>query len=256
MFAVCAYRDSPYLEECIRSLKAQTVPSPVILCTSTPSRFLESMAEKYDLPYCVRDGKSGIRDDWNFAYEKADAELVTIAHQDDRYHKDYAEEVLKAYKRYPDMTVFTSDYTILKDGKEITKDTMLFVKRLLRTPLRMRKLADRRWVKLLPLRFGNPVCCPATTYQKKALGLPLVRSEYQFALDWDNLVRLAKLPGRFVCVERPLMDYRVHEGATTKACIIDHRRVREEQEMFAKFWPAPVVRLLMRGYTSAYKEYE
>ncbi len=27
-------------------------------------------------------------------------------------------------------------------------------------------------------------------------------------------------------------------------------------EMFARFWPEPVVRFLMRGYASAYKEYE
>lgn len=35
VFAVCAYKDSPYLEQCIRSLKAQTVPSHIIICTST-----------------------------------------------------------------------------------------------------------------------------------------------------------------------------------------------------------------------------
>ena len=26
-FAICAYKESPYLEACIRSLKGQTVPS-------------------------------------------------------------------------------------------------------------------------------------------------------------------------------------------------------------------------------------
>ena len=40
VFAVCAYKDSPYLEQCIRSLKAQTVPSHIIICTSTPSSYM------------------------------------------------------------------------------------------------------------------------------------------------------------------------------------------------------------------------
>ena len=107
VYAIPAYGDSPYLESCIKSLKAQNVTSPVILCTSTPSPFLGAMAEKYDLPYYIREGKSNIRDDWNYAYSMADAEFVTIAHQDDMYCKNYGEELLKAAAKYPDMTVFT-----------------------------------------------------------------------------------------------------------------------------------------------------
>ena len=69
-------------------------------------------------------------------------------------------------------------------------------------------------------------------------------------------MRLAEEPGRFICDERPLLYYRVHEDATTKACIRDNRRFEEEREVFCRFWPEPVVRFLMRGYASAYKEYE
>ena len=82
-FAICAYKDSPYLDVCIHSLKKQSVKSKIILCTSTPSPFLEAMAKIHDIPLYVRNGKSDIQDDWNFAYEKADTRLVTIAHQDD-----------------------------------------------------------------------------------------------------------------------------------------------------------------------------
>ena len=99
VYAIPAYGDSPYLESCIKSLKEQKVASPVILCTSTPSPFLADMAEKYDLPYYIREGKSNIRDDWNYAYSMADAEFVTIAHQDDMYCKNYGEELLKAAEK-------------------------------------------------------------------------------------------------------------------------------------------------------------
>lgn len=66
-----------------------------------------------------------------------------------------------------------------------------------------------------------------------------MRSEYSYALDWDNLVQLAERPGRFICREKPLMYYRVHDGAATKACMEDNRRAKEEREMFARFWPEP-----------------
>ena len=223
---------------------------------ATPSPFLGAMAEKYDLPYYIREGKSNIRDDWNYAYSMADAEFVTIAHQDDMYCKNYGEELLKAAEKYPDMTVFTSDYAIVKNKKVITGDKMLWVKRLLRLPLRFHILCGLKWIKIMPLVLGNPICCPATTYSKKRLGEPFVQSEYQFALDWDHMVQLAGEKGRFICVEKPLIYYRVHEGATTNACIKDNRRAREEAEMFARFWPKAVVKLIMKGYSSAYKEYE
>ena len=64
----------------------------------------------------------------------------------------------------------------------------------------------------MPLVLGNPICCPATTYSKKRLGEPFVQSEYQFALDWDHMVQLAGEKGRFICVEKPLIYYRVHEA--------------------------------------------
>lgn len=256
VFAVCAYGDSPYLERCLRSLKAQTVPSPVIICTSTPSAFIDRLAWKYGVPVYVRHGESNIGDDWNFAYSTADGELVTIAHQDDMYHKDYAKRLLAAYNKYPDMTVYTTDYVIVKNGKLIKGDMMLWVKRFLRLPLRIPALCDKTWVKLLPLRFGNPICCPATSYQKKLLGEPLVQSKYRFVLDWDNMVRFAMLPGRFVCDEYPLLFYRVHDGSATKKCMKDDRRAMEEREMFLRFWPKWLVNLLMKGYSQAYKEYD
>ena len=84
----------------------------------------------------------------------------------------------------------------------------------------------------------------------------MVDSPYRFALDWDNMVRLAREEGRFICCERPLLYYRVHDGAATKACMEDNSRAREEREMFSRFWPEPVVRLLMKGYQSAYDEYQ
>ncbi len=272
-FAVCAYKDSPYLEECIRSLKAQErvtdasgtelwgTSSEIICCTSTPSPFIRKITEKYQIPLYVREGESNIREDWLFAYRKARGRLVTIAHQDDVYRKNYAVELKKAYRRYPDLLVFVSDYLTLKMQQDGTAraealDTVRLVKKLLRLPLRLHALADRTWVKKSSVLFGNSLCCPACTYHKALIGEDMFHSEYEFALDWDNLYELAGKKGRFYCVEKPLLAYRVHEGATTKACIEDNRRSSDETAMFRKMWPDWAVRLLMHFYKKAYKEYE
>lgn len=255
-FAICAYQDSPYLEACMKSLKKQTISSAIILCTSTPSPYIDSLAENYGIPVFVRDGESDIQADWNFAYEMADSKLVTIAHQDDMYHKTYAKTVQNCWSRYPDTTVMTTDAVIVKDGELQGADGVKLVKKLLRLPLRLPFLNHITWVKKSALLFGNPIMCPSCTYDKEKLGIPLFQSQYKFALDWDTMVELAEKPGRFLCVERPLLYYRIHEGATTKNCIRDHRREQEETMMFERFWPRWLVQKVMIFYRKAYGSYD
>ena len=53
IFAVCAYGESPYLDECVRSLLAQTVKSEIILVTSTPNDHIRKCADRYGLRVLV-----------------------------------------------------------------------------------------------------------------------------------------------------------------------------------------------------------
>ena len=98
-FVLCAYKESPYIEACARSLKEQSVSSALVLATSTPSPYLEQICEKYGLTYCVREGESGIAPDWNYALSCASTYYVTIAHQDDLYEKDYTKLLLQKMKK-------------------------------------------------------------------------------------------------------------------------------------------------------------
>ena len=270
-FVICAFGKSPYLENCIRSLLRQTAPSEIYIATSTPSEHIWRLARKYGLPLWVRQGESGIREDWLFAWREGGKRkrLITIAHQDDCYCRDYAKTVLAMYERYPDMTVFCSDYVTLKtresrmaDGtyypvqtRICAGDLVRLVKKLLRLPLRFRFYANRTWVKKSALIFGNSICCPSCTYNYSLIGDHMFDSGYSFALDWENLLSLAERPGRFVCVEEPLIAYRVHSGAATKKCIEDHRREADEASMFRKLWPDWMASLLMRFYKQSYKAY-
>lgn len=256
MFAICAYQDSPYLEACIRSVLGQNYPTKAIICTSTPSRYIEGLAEKYGLPYYVREGESNLRDDWNFAYEMADARLVTIAHQDDCYRAGYVRTLVNYLRRFPDMTLFTADAITVKDGRPCPWERLRLVKKLLRLGLRSPYANHWTWVKKSALMFGNAICCPACTYRKELLGSPLFTSDAQFVLDWDNLLTLARKPGRFLCEEEPLLFHRIHKDAATAACMEDQRRAREEAQMFRRIWPKPVAKLLMKGYREAYGAYE
>lgn len=255
-FAICAYKQSPYLEACIRSLKAQTVETEMICATSTPSPWLEEILERHGIPLYVRAGASNIQEDWNFAMEKAQGRFVTIAHQDDLYNRHYVEELCRAYKRWPDLSVFMSDGILIKKGELDWGGAVEAVKKALRLPWRLHGLCHAQVVKKSGLVFGNPVMCPSCSYRKESLPLPLFSGGYDFVLDWECMRKLAGEPGRFICVEKPLLYYRVHDGAATKACIRDHRREREERQMFEKMWPKRAADGLMALYRLAYRNYQ
>ena len=115
-FVISAYQESRYLESCIKSLKAQTVPSEIICTTSTPSPYLTKLMEKYQIPLYVREGRSDIQEDWNFAISKASGEFVTVAHQDDMYNRHYTEELMKQ---------FNQQFQLYLDGDTASAEDML-----------------------------------------------------------------------------------------------------------------------------------
>ncbi len=60
-YVICAYKESPFLEECIRSLKAQTVQSEIIMATSTPNDYIRSLADEYEIPLFVNSARAASR---------------------------------------------------------------------------------------------------------------------------------------------------------------------------------------------------
>ena len=255
-FAVCAYKESEHLETCIKSLVNQTSKSKIIISTSTPNDYIYNIAKKYDIPVYNTNSKSDIQDDWNFAYNKADTDYVTVAHQDDIYRKEYLECVMEACNNYDDVSIAFTDYLPIKGDKVNGRDKNSKFRRLLRLPLKISPLANKRFVKRGCLAFGNSICCPSVTYHKKMLGDTIFTSELRFGLDWDTFEKIASMKGRFVYVDKPVMCYRVYEGATTNEFIVNHKREKEDIYMFNKFWPEFITKFIMKFYVKAYDTYK
>ena len=124
-FAICAYKESPYLEECITSLMEQTVKSEIFIATSTPNKYIDDIAAKYNLKVYVNEGESGITQDWNFAYSKVQTDYVTIAHQDDKYAPEYVENLLAYTAKAKKPLLFFTDYAEIRNGKIVTTNKIL-----------------------------------------------------------------------------------------------------------------------------------
>lgn len=248
-FAVCAYKESPYLEECIKSLKKQSVRSNILIATSTPNDYIKGIANKYAIPYYINTGEGGITQDWNFAYSCADSKYVTIAHQDDVYDAEYLKNILGAISKAKHPLICFSDYYEIREGKKVTKNRLLKVKRLMLLPMRLRKLQSSRWVRRRILSMGSPICCPSVTFIKANLPQIVFENNYRACEDWEAWEKISKLQGEFLYLTEMLMGHRIHEESETTAAIGDNKRSKEEYEMFCKFWPKWFAKAIFKLYS-------
>lgn len=250
-FAVCAYGESPYLEECIRSLEKQRRKGKVIICTSTPNAYIEAIAERHHLHMYINKGPAGIAHDWNYAFLAADTPLLTLAHQDDIYEPDYLLTMLRKINKSHDPQISFSDYYEIRNGKRARNGSNLnlLVKKAALMPLRLPFLQNVRFVKRIVLAFCDPICCPSVLYVKKNLPVPLFETQFLADLDWQAWEKISRQSGSFVYVPSVLMGHRIHsESTTTKVIGSKDSRSGEDIEMYKKFWPSGIAHLLNRLY--------
>lgn len=250
-FVICAYKESPYLEECIQSIQAQSVSSVIGMATSTPCAYIEEFAAKYEIPLWINEGETGITQDWNFAISKADTRFVTLAHQDDIYEPEYTRTILEPTEQLSDMLISFCNYGELRNGKKVFNNSLLKVKNFMLLPLRFRPFWKSRFVRRRILSLGDPICCPAVTFHLDRLTQPIFEPGFRSCEDWLAWEKLSRLKGAFIYRAQPLMCHRIHEESATTAILQDHARIEENYIMFCKFWPKPIARLLNHFYTKS-----
>lgn len=247
-FVICAYKESPFLEECIQSLEKQTVKSTIKMVTSTPNEYIADMAKKHNIELIVNEGQGGIVQDWNFGCKQIDTPYVTIAHQDDVYFPEYTETLLKEFERSKHPLIFFTDYWELRNGEYVKENKLLKVKRIMLIPLKTRLFFNSRFVRRRILSFGSPICCPSVGYVRANLPNPIFEVGFRSNEDWQAWEKLSKLKGSFIYCKKPLVAHRIHEDSETSAIIADNKRSDEDEVMFSKFWPKFIVKILVKFY--------
>lgn len=252
-FVVLAYKESSYLEECIKSVLNQKYPSKVVIATSTPNDYIQAMADKYSLEVKVNPNSGkGIGYDFDFAVTCGESNLVTVAHQDDIYDTEYSDLIVKAYQKRPDSLIAFTDYYEIRDKGNVYSNTNLKIKRILLLPMRSKNLSSTKLGKRLSLRFGNAICCPAVTFVRDNIKTDdIFKCELVCDIDWYAWEKLSRRKGRFMFVNKSLMGHRVHEESTTTEIINERIRTKEDLVMFQKFWPKSISKLINKFYVKA-----
>lgn len=235
-FAVLAYGESLFLENCISSLKKQTVESDIFICTSTPSEFLTKIATIHKIPIYLNEKSAGIASDWSFAYQICQTQYLTLTHQDDLYLPDYTRNCLKSLKK-EETIIFFTDYSEIVN-EQIRRNTLNFIiKKLLLFCFIIKPSIQSTLLKKKLLYFGSPICCPSVMYNKELIGDFYFSDEFKVSLDWDAWLRLVNKKGYFTYINLDLVQHRIHQESQTTKQINNNQRSKEDYKILRKIWP-------------------
>ena len=253
---ICAYGECAYLEECIESLERQTVKPNILISTSTPSEFLSSIADKHGLKIKVNPDGGQIKD-YNFAMHQGDSKFVMLMHQDEVIDARFVELSLQALGTVKDPQISFTDYLEMhNDVPDKKASKMVIIKRIMLVPLRWRWLGTTRFGKRLIQLMGDPITHPTVICARDKMPEPIFREEFKASMDWDLWERLSKQPGAFVFVPRVLLYHRMNDdNQTAKLFKTTNARYENESAIFRRFWPKPIVKIIMHFYSGAAKYY-
>ena len=251
-FVVPAYGDSPFLAGCLRSLRAQTLISRLLLTTSTPSRFIEEVAVEFGAEVRVNPERAGIASDWNFALAASGARFVTLAHQDDVYFPAFLERSLALFQGAPDAAVCFTAYEEIDDTGAPKTSKISLAKHLLER-LTLGSVDTVRGARLRAfLSFGNPLPCSSVTFNREQLGSFEFSGDYASNLDWDAWLRLERAGETFLRVPERLVGRRHNSLTATSQLLRDGRRKQEDLRIFQRLWPAPLGDFIAYAYRAGY----
>jgi len=252
-FALCAYKESPYLRDCLCSLKEQSLPANIFIATSTPNLYLENIAKEFGIPLYVGKHESGIGRDWNFAYSCANTDFVTLAHQDDLYEPEYLSSIASYYMETTNPILFFTDYAELRKNNKVYDNKLLNTKRKINALIKSKRFWRSQFMRNRALSLGCAICCPSVCLNKKRFPDFKFNETMGSNLDWDAWSRLAKERGEFVYIPHPLMLHRIHESSATTSMLEHGKRSAEDLAMFQRYWPKPIASLINRIYSGSEK---
>lgn len=257
-FVICAYQESPYLEEAVESVMNQSVLGEVLISTATPNEHIKGIADRRGIPIVHNSGLATASGNWNYGYDAAKTKYVTIVHQDDYYDPAYLERVLETLNSYPeeDVTIAFTDYYEMRDGVRVEDNALLKVKRMMNAPLKLKGLNGSRFMRRRTLSLGDPICCPSVVLNKDIVGSSPFDTEMISSYDYKTWVNLADREGRFVYIPDRLVGHRIHDESGTTQNIGSSQRTDDDRELIGSFWPAPIAWAICKLYARAEKSNE
>ena len=225
------YNSEKYVEKCICSVMAQTLPELEIIIINDGSidesgKILRKLAQKDSRIILLEQENKGVAAARNLGVEKATGKYLTFVDGDDYLQEDYIEKMYSlAEKETLDMVICGLTY-VDEGGKELNKII----------PGVYKRLENEEW-----------------TFRISAVCSHLYKRELweKYDVKFQSGERgevLSRRKGEFAYTAKAGMEHRIHQESTTSELIEENGRRAEDLYMFRKFWPGWIAKMIERVY--------
>ena len=164
---------------------------------------------------------------------RAQTDLVTILHADDRLKSNYAELMLAAAAAHPDATLFHCDAEIINAASIPVFSFPDFYKKLIRArALGHGVMLTHGDVSLANLMKGWSIMCPTVCYRLSRLAAKRFKSRWRMVVDVDLLAGLLLEGHTFVGLPMVAYEYRRHSENQTTTLTKELTRFQEESQIY------------------------
>lgn len=215
--ALCTYNGVEFIKDQLDSILNQTRPVDEIIVSDDGSSdgtlvILKEYAEKYScLRYSVNAIRKGFKQNFFDTMRQCKGDLVFLSDQDDRWHPNKVESVLKWFGAHPKMQLVFTNANIIDGESHITGETLF------------EKVGfDSEKQKAFCFGFAMDILClnnratGATMAVRRTFIYSFNEEQYRNKTHHDYSLALDAADKEVVgFVAEPLMDYRLHENNTT-----------------------------------------
>lgn len=237
-FAIPFYKNEKHLAHALESVFSQSLPDfECFVSNNGPGPMpavLENFLKDPRFRYVESKEFPGLVGNWNRCLELARSPFVTILHDDDELHKDYAKEVLKIFEQKTNsVAVYTQAQIINEHGKKAFSFGD-FIKSLL-TPENDPLVELHGEKSVTQLLRGNFIFCPTLCWNLKVLGQERYDSRWKMTPDFDLTLRLLAAGHTIIGLPQKLYFYRRHSQNTTSMYTANAFRFEEEAQFYDHF---------------------
>ena len=234
--AIPFYRGHDYLASAIESVLAQESPDWKLFVSDDSGQTGEigELVGSYGdrrVAYHRNERNLGMVPNWNFCIDRAETDLVTLLHADDRLEPDYVASMLELAERHPDAAAYFCDARII-DAHGRRRFSFADATKRFFVPRGGHEIVLRGRPAVRALMRGNFIMCPTLCFRKSVLGTERFSDSWEQVQDLELTTRLLMQGKSLVGATRTAYAYRRHEKSATRRQSESLLRFDEEFRLF------------------------